>query len=103
MQVTVTLDLSTTLKATLRDGKLSAELTVTAPYGVRTVSVSETEFPPELLEAAAGALQNLLESRVEKLVSRAQRAAHEAAAVAARLGEDFESAGEGQDKTKEVD
>mgnify|MGYP000863154236 CR=1 FL=1 len=90
-QIQTTIEVDATLKATLAEGELRVVLTVAAPYGPdfpgRKAGVSVEEFDPGLLAAARSALQALADSQIAKAANRAVRAAHEAAAVAARHGE----------------
>ena len=87
MEITTKVNYDVAAKAVLRNGDLSVSLTISAPYGGRSVSVVDEQIPPELQAAVDAALQQVIDARAPGLVAKAQAALFEAKAVAERSGE----------------
>lgn len=89
MKVTTKVELNVTMKAVLREGKLTLDLSVAAPYGNdgRTAGHSHNDFSKEVEKRVKEALEAAIEEGLDEAVVGAQIAASRALLVAAERGE----------------
>lgn len=88
MQVETVVDMSVAAKAVLRNGELMLDVSVAAPYGQRSASVSTHVVDAEALATVKAAIAGAIEATVKKLAPRAQLAALDAARIAGYKGEE---------------
>lgn len=89
MKVEMAVEVVVTAKAVLRNDKLALDVSVAAPYGQRTASVSTEITDPNSIAAVRDALSAAIAPAVAKLIPRAQIAALDAARIAGHKGEEI--------------
>lgn len=86
-KTTIEVEFSAAVKAVLREDELALSLTVSVPYGQRSVSVSHESFSPELQAKVKAVLAEAKEQAMQSTLSRAMAAAQQASNIASARSE----------------